>query len=450
MIRPSSKTSLLSILVLPIFFSGLFAGFSPCKEEPPAKMTLEFWGVYDDSDVYQPLIQAFNQQYPHITINYYKKNPVTYEKELIDALAAGRGPDIFLIHHTWLPRYKDKLAPAPPELLSSKNFKEMYVDVASQDFLISQTVEKDGSASIVSYVLGLPFSVDTLALFYNKDLLNDAGLAQPPGTWEEFNNAVQKLTLRDTDNNIWRAGAALGTAKNVNRSTDILSLLMLQGGAKMVSNDKRSVLFTQPLTLSSGESFNPGERALLYYTGFANPAKKVYTWNQYQHYSLDAFVEGKVAMMLNYSYQIPVLRSRAPHLNSAIAPLPQISTGSLAVSYANYWGLVVSRRSPAWNYAWQFLAWLNQLENQKKYLVAANRPTSRRDLIEWQKENNPDLEIFTQQALTAKSWYQVDNSAIETILAEMIEAVANGRLTAPEALSQAVQQINVLMSKGSN
>ena len=38
-------------------------------------------------------------------------------------------------------------------------------------------------------------------------------------------------------------------------------------------------------------------------TDFANPKKSVYTWNVQQHYSIDAFIEGKVAMMFKILVQ---------------------------------------------------------------------------------------------------------------------------------------------------
>lgn len=430
--RTDKKTKLVSLLILPVFFSGLFAGLSPCKEKQPPAATLEFWSVFDDSDVYQPLITEFKTQYPYITINYYKKSVSSYEKDLIDALAAGRGPDIFSIHNTWLPKHEDKLAAAPDALITPQKFKEVFVDVAAQDFI-------DGGK-----VYAFPWAVDTLTLFYNKDLLNSAGIVSPPQTWAEFNTDVEKLVRRDAKNNILQAGAALGTARNINRSTDILAALMLQSGAKMVSDDKNYATFEQTISSGVGESFNPGQQALLYYTNFANPTKRVYTWNQYQHYSLDAFIEGKAAMTLNYAYQIPVIKARSPHLNFGVAALPQISQTGTKVNFANYWGQAVAKNSQYQAYAWQFLAWLAGAEPQKKYLAAAQKPSARRDLIEAQKSDET-LGIFAEQALSAKSWWEIDSSAIEQIFADMIESVVSGSAAADDALRAASQRVTLLM-----
>lgn len=434
-----SKTaiSLFSVLIIPVFFSGVFASINPCKEAAVAPFSIEVWSVFDDTDVFRPLIAQFQEKYSYATVNYKKKDIVTYEKELIDALAAGRGPDVFVINNAWLPKHVDKLAAAPESLLTPAKVKEVFVDVVAQDF-----VDNDK-------VYALPLSVDTLALFYNKDLLNTEGIAQPPTTWAEFNSDVEKLTRKDAKNNILRAGAALGTSRNINRSTDILAMLMLQSGAKMVSDDKRTAAFDQGSYLTSGQSFNPGEQALTFYTNFANPQKKVYTWDQNQHYSLDAFVEGKVAMVFNYAYQIPSLRARAPHLNFETAPLPQISEEGLKMTYANYWGLAVSKTSPQAVGAWSFVTFLAGQESAKQYATATKRPVARRDLIDWQS-SQVDVGLFAQQALIAKSWWQVDNAAVETIFAQLIDSVVISRQPARNALINAAQQVTVLMRKRMN
>jgi multiple sugar transport system substrate-binding protein len=404
---------------------------NPFKEPTPAPATLEVWNVFDDSDIWDPLINKYKTVAPNVTINYSKKSIISYEQDLVNALAAGRGPDVLFIHNTWLPKHENKLAPAPATLISTKRFGELFADVASQDFVNA------------GKIYALPLSIDTLALFYNKDLLNSAGITMPPRTWTEFNSAVEKLTQRDSKNNILQSGAALGAAKNINRSTDILAALMLQSGAKMVNDSRDRAAFDETVTTQEG-TFNPGRQALIFYTNFASPGLKVYTWNQYQKYSIDAFVEGKTAMMLSYNYQLPLIKARAAHLEMDVAPFPQISSTSKKVTFANYWAPAVSLGSKNQNEAWKFLTWLASPEISRQYLEIAEKPAARRDLIEEQKSNK-DLGIFADQALTAKSWWEKDNLAIEGIFAEMIESVNTGKLTAENALRQAAAQVNLLM-----
>ena len=427
------KATIFYTFVAPILILGLAAAFPGCKEDPFKKVELEFWGVFDDSSIYAPLIESFNQENKHITINYYKKNSETYEKDLLEAMATGRGPDIYMIHNTWIPRYEEKLLGVPSELITIKDFQENFVDVVYKDFIV------DG------YIAALPLSVDTLALYYNKDIFNTAGISQPPKTWEEFLAVVEKTIIKDDRDNIIQAGAALGTARNINRSTDILSLLMIQSGAQMIDSNNAKATFNQSVFLEGGD-FNPGQRALEFYTDFANPLKSIYTWNTRMHYSIDAFYEGKVAMMFNYSYNLPIIRAKSPYLNFGIAQMPQIEASTNNINYANYWGLTTSINSSNSYEAWQFITWLADKDNVQQYLEVVEKPTARRDLINWQR-NDPDLGVFAEQSLTARSWYQVDNSTIERYLADMIESIVLSESTIEEAINGAVDQINLLMNR---
>lgn len=406
------------------------------RSEPPKKpASLEIWGVYDEFGAFRDIIDDYQDRNKHISITYKKKPFLEYEKELINAFAENKGPDIWFIHNTWLPKHKDKIRTLSSELLPFNIFREQFVDV----------VEKDLTDE--NKIYALPHSVDTLALFYNKDLLNSAGISSPPETWEELIDALDKLVERDQWGRIERAGAALGTAKNIHRSTDILALLMLQNGTEMVSQDKKLATFNRPIYLEK-EAYFPGREALRFYTDFSNPSKRTYTWDRQIHYSIDAFVEGKVAMIFDYAYNIPLIKERAPYLNFGIALMPQIETREFDVNYANYWAFTVSKDTDAHtsNEAWKFILYLTDKENVKKYLEKAKRPTARRDLVDWQKDDL-DLGVFAKQSLTARSWYQIDSDAIETVLAEAIESVVLGASTVNNAIAKANDQVTLLMEK---
>ena len=156
-------------------------------------------------------ISEYQKRNPRVAEIVYKKLTVdTYENDLMDALATGNGPDIFLIHNTWLPKHADKLAPAPIDNLSAsqapvltpKQVQDQFADVVSSDFV------SDGK------VFALPLSVDSLSLFYNKDLLNQAGISTPPATWLDFDGAARKITRVDSLGNINLSGAAMGMSSD--------------------------------------------------------------------------------------------------------------------------------------------------------------------------------------------------------------------------------------------
>ena len=106
----------------------------------------------------------------------------------------------------------------------------------------------------------------------------------------------------------------------------------------------------------------------------------------------------------------------------------------------------VSTRPKATNNAWKFLIHLTSKDGASNYLNATLRPAARRDLVELQR-NDLDLGVFAIQALSARSWFQIDNIAIESIFADMIEYVNFGRATIREALQSAEARVSVLMSR---
>src|SRR3989338_8018017 len=224
--------ALIGLVVIIIAFIAITGiGLQPGPSAQPVELT--FWRVFDDSDAYETIISDYQKTNKNVKITYRKQTVGTYEKDLLNAMAAGRGPDIFMLHNTWLPKHADKIVSLPSELMSLKDFQNTFVDAAYDDFV------EDGK------IYGLPISVDTLALFYNKDIFNSAALSSPPQTWENFVEASNQTVKADNQGNILRAGAALGTARNVNRASDILMLLMLQSGVEMVDPETGEATFDQ-------------------------------------------------------------------------------------------------------------------------------------------------------------------------------------------------------------
>ena len=439
----SSRTKFLIIIIF--LFIILVGGFILWKiPKTPKEITLNFWGVFDDSSTYGALISKFEQQYPWIKINYKKFTYDEYEKTLLKAWASGQGPDIFLIHNTWLPKYQSQIYPYPQTAktpLNTSVYQRVFMPVASQDFI------RNGQ------IYAIPFYVDSLALYYNEGVLqdlyhknpDDAWILNPPKTWTDFIKTVKYVTQKDAWGNLGRAGAALGTANNVNRASDILALIMLQSGTQMVSDDLKSVAFNKT-TVLNGAAYNPGERSLEFYTDFANPRKKVYTWNVQRNYSIDEFSEGKVVMTFGYSYLMNIIKKKNPNLDFKVASMPQIKEAKTPVNYANYWATTVSRFSHHPKEAWNFLEFASRPENVWLYLAASHRPTARMDMISYQEKQMPDLAIFAHQGVTAQSWYQIDDNAIEKIFLNMIENVNYNRTSPADAINEAAQEINLLMS----
>ena len=453
--------ALLAVIALTALPSGCAFKSQPEKRYP---LKLEIWGLFDDRDAFHEIFDSYRKSNPNILeINYRKLTADTYRRDLLEALASGQGPDIFLIHNTWLSSFRDKIVPVSPEILNEQKYRAEFADVVIHDFV------EQGK------IYAAPLSVDALGLFYNKDLFNQAGITEPPATWSEFVEDVKLLTRIDGGGQIRQSGAAIGTAYNINRSTDILNLLFLQKNTRMLDEMGRRAVFDMASGRSDGENVNnPGLEALNFYTSFAKANSAFYSWNKNMHYSIDAFSEGNLAMMLNYSWQIDAIRSKAPKLNFAVAPVPQLSPDSPA-NFANYWGYAVSKNKKAVTLpnqppvpdearvaeSWKFLKFLsskpevfsdkngnliNTFDAAKAYAKKTNRPAARRDIIEEQK-TDPKIGVFAKENLIAKNWKQADSVAIEAIFAAMIDAVNRGAQTPYDALKAAAAQVTQIMGR---
>jgi multiple sugar transport system substrate-binding protein len=464
--------ALLAIMAVPLF--------SGCGSSSSSYLVnLEIWGPYDESQVYTTIIEQYKKVNPYIgEIKYKKFSSDTYKQELLDALASGQGPDIFLMNNAWFPSFENKIYPAPTPFVSEQDIKNSFPDVVYSDFV------DNGKAYAV------PLSVDSLELYYNKDMFNAAGIVSAPKTWQEFQNDVAKMTIIDSSGNIVRSGAAMGTTQNVNSFADILSALMLQSGIEMPSKKGALVKFDEGIVTPKGTVEQAGEQVLNFYTQFARLSASngtrnaFYTWNYRQTNSVDAFAGGTAAMMLNYSWQNSTIQSKNPKLNYAIASIPQIYLEN-PVTVANYWAYAVSlnkttatasstssqvSQTPVTNdmrthEAWQFLRFLalknsgtitlyNAVTKNSKdfaisfdpaleYLKKTQQPAARRDLIELQK-SDATLGPFATGNLIAKHWYQSNPDAVTTIFANMVDSVNNNGVSLHEALTQARNRLNNL------
>lgn len=418
-------------------------------------VTLEVWGVFDDSDVYESALAKYQEINPHVKIEYKKFNIDTYKQDIIEAMAAGNGPDIFMVRNSWIPSFQDKIIEAPDTLaIDERSFRNAFVDVVADDFI-----------SADKKVYSVPLSVDSLGLYYNKDLFNAAGILNPPKTWDEFNQDVALLSKVDGFGNVVQSGAAMGTAYNINRSTDILSALMFQKGD--VFNNIQE---------ASDIKWGNAKSVFDFYTQYTNTSSVLYSWNPRMHYSIDAFYEGQTAMMINYSWQYATLKKKNAKLNIATAPLPQFSSNAPA-NYANYWGYVVAKNKQFGPEvtdiatqnkirvfeSWQLLKYMtfpnngkfifqnalsgNTLEVAltsdfaKDYVEKTGKPAARRDLIEKQK-TDVVLGPFAEGNIIAKNWQQTNPEAIEGILAEMIDSVNRGESATDSALRVAGERIS--------
>lgn len=407
-------------LLIIAFLVILFAGGRQSTE----KINLTVWGI-DDELVWDGAIFSYQKLHPNVRIQYTQLAPETYEKELINALAAGRGPDIFMLNNRWLVKHADKISPMPAEKMSASVFKGFFPQVAEYDLLSSE-----------DQIYGLPLSIDTLALFYNRDIFDRNAVALAPKTWDEFVAIIPKVRSMDAVGNLTLAGAAMGgPSESVENATDILSLLMLQTGA--LTPDK------YPSETIRSEA---GENTLDFYTRFANSQSQSYSWNDSFAPSFDSFAEGKTAIVFAYASDIPKIKAKNPFLKFSVEPAPQ-ATLEEPINTANYWALTVSNKAAKPEAAWDFIIFATTDKNTVSYyLSSTGQPPALRFLIN-DYLNDANLGVFAKQALTARSFYQADDIAVREIFDKAIKKASAGtRLE--EVLREVETELGILERKG--
>lgn len=380
-------------LIFALIFLGVIPGLQKRTTDPTKiKATLNFWGADNTKDAYAGILGSFKKTYPNVTVNYRAFTDYAgYDTALLEALAAGQGPDIFTVRNTDLPKQANKIAPFPQTQITAAQFKQLFPQTAGQDFTLGQNV------------YALPLSIDTLALIYNRDIFDQAAVPLPTSwqSWEDFATAASKLEAKTETN-------------------DLLYLLMLQNGTKLSDSGKGLVSFASP---SGAEALN-----------FYSPL--------YKAGAIEDFSQGKTAMTFAYARDLPRIASKNGFLNFAVAPIPQPKNAALSISYPNYLGYAVSRQSPNQTLAWNFLIAIAMDETAANdYVEKTGRPPALNSLI-YKYQNDPALGIFAKQALTARSWYEADAEFINKTVSDMINSFAKGGIQATEALSQTQTAIN--------
>jgi len=406
------------LVVLLLIFGGylIFQSFQGSKNE---RVTLQYWGLWEDSRVMDSIISDFQRSNPNITIKYTKQDINEYRQKLVERINNGSGPDIFRFHNSWPIMLSSYLLPLPTDTVSSTDFRKWFYPVAQTDLI------KNGA------IYGIPLEIDTLSLYINSDLFKAAGIGSP-NRWEDFASISAALTVKDEEGKIKKAGVALGTSNNINNASDIISLLFAQNGVDLenISSNQQNL-----------------SQALQYYTSFATGDSNV--WDKDQDTSLLAFSKGNLGMYFGYSYDYFSIKALSPNLNFKIVPLPTL--GGRSITIASYWAEGVSIKSKHQKEALLFLKYLAEKETEQKLYTEESKtrlfgePYARVDLADSLKENAV-VYPFLEQAGNAKSTYFSDrtfdqglNDELKNYLYTAIDSIVTGN-TSPESAAQTLSR----------
>jgi multiple sugar transport system substrate-binding protein len=403
--RPGRGRNLIIFLLIAILLAGgifgaikLFGKFFT----PQQAVTLTYWGLWENEQILTPVIAEFKKTHPNVEISYSKQSPKEYRERLQSAIERGEGPDIFRYHNTWVPMLKNDLSPAGATGYTLGDFQQTFYPVASKDLVINDKI------------YGVPLMFDGLGLYYNEELLRNAGV-NPPTKWDELTETARAIRVPDaTGKELITGGVALGTTNNVEHYSDIIALLMLQNGVNLKN----------PTSKEAGD-------ALTYYKMFANPDSKYYSWNEKQDNSIIAFANGRVGMIFAPSWEVFNIKQINANLKFQIIPVPQL-TGT-NITWASYWVEGVSNKSKNPDIAWEFLKYLSSKEALTMMYTETTKlkerpfgePYPRVDLAQT-IINDPYVGAYIKQAQTAQSFYMASRTFDNGINDRMIKYLEDG------------------------
>ena len=419
------KKIIIIALSLSIILGFLFWRFGPnitgmfSQKTETGPISLTFWGLWEDEALIKPVIDEYKKQNPNISVSYVRQSSINYRTRVQTQVREGVGPDVFMIHNSWLPMFTIDIQAAPEDVLTLSEYKSLFYPVAEESFV------KNGQ------IFAASSGIDGLALFVNEDILGPVG-GQIPKNWQEFRDYGIKMTTRD-QLGIKTAGAAMGATANVDHWSDILGILLLQQPGVDLSNPATSYV----------------AEVIKFYTDFViDPSRK--TWDTNLPSSTQMFAQGRLGFYFAPSWRAHELRLMNPNLKFKVVAIPQLSSQK-TVNWATFWGLAVSKQSKFPKESWQFLKFLTSAEAEKiAYQEAAKirlfgQPYSRIDLAK-DLADDPIVGAFVTQGPNYKFWYLAsdtfDNNGINEEMIKYFEDGINATLagTNPQIALQTVAQ----------
>ncbi|NNC24529.1 ABC transporter substrate-binding protein [Salinisphaera sp. USBA-960] len=274
------------------------------------------------------------------------------------------------------------------------------------------------AATYEGEVYGLGPVVSTLGLFYNVEMLEEAGI-EPPETWDELKTAAAELTTGD------RYGIAFSAIASYEGAWQFLPFMWSNGGDE---TDLESPETAEALRLWVD----------LVNSGVAS--QSVINWTQGD--VKDQFVAGNTAMMINGSWQIPTLEASDIEYASVQVPVNEAGTTPVAPLGGEVWTVPITGDEAKQAKAAEFVTCLSSEESQMEIAEATYKVPTRTSLIDEYVAKEPSMEAFAEQVRNARSRtgkVGTDWPATATTMYAAIQLALTGQASAEEAFKQAAE-----------
>ena len=285
-----------------------------------------------EEQLLEETIAAFEEKYPNIDV-IYEPIPEDYATVMIGQFSTGDPPDLFYVGATGeaAPWIEDELLQPLDDYIAGN--PEIGVEHFYPGLLAP--FQRDGST------YGLPKDASPLALFYNPEMLDAAGV-EVPTNWDELASAAAELTTGDV------TGLCLGP------ELPRWGAFIYQNGGALYNDDLTEMTIDSPETVE----------ALDYLLGLhedgsmQTPAEIGASWCG------EAFGTQKAAMTMEGNWLVPAMDNDFPDTPFEMAELPQgVQQGNLAFTVAYSMGV----DSPNKDQAWVLLQYLAGQEGMAKW-----------------------------------------------------------------------------------
>ncbi|BDI22176.1 ABC transporter substrate-binding protein [Herbiconiux sp. L3-i23] len=273
-------------------------------DKTPVEITM--WSFFGDreKDVIDARLEAFTEEYPWITVDHVGGQN---DDTLLQAVRGGTGPDLALSGNS----------EAVSSYCSTGVFEDLqsYIDESEVD--IDQILPS--TLAYTSYEdtrCALPVLADVYGLYYNTDVFAEAGITEPPTTWDELAEDAKALTVFNADGSIQRAGFVPFLdffENNVATWTPGWDLTWYDdSGLAAMADDPQWAAMLE------------WQKELVDWYGYDNLQRYVSTIGG-EFTAENPFHTGQLAMMVDGEWRVAFAADQAPDLAYATAPIPNVN-----------------------------------------------------------------------------------------------------------------------------
>ena len=300
---------------------------APAQANPDAKV-VNFWTFHTDAEgeFFASLGPAYSAINPDVQVDLRILPQDEYMgAALTSAFAADVGPNVFVM--------------SPGDFLKYANsgialdLNPYFTDAMRADFLES-SVE---ACTVDGKLVGIPFEIELLGIYYNIDILEAAGVT-PPKTWGELIDATSKLTTNEV------AGMVIEPTKGYYQNFTWYPFLW-QGGGGVLDEATMTGTFEGPAVENALKLWSDLVKA-----GAPSTLPIPGTWD------IAMIGDGSAAMQICGTWPIATLETEYADKNIGLIPLP-IPDGGEPFTTAGGWKMMVSSKGENYEEAAKFALW---------------------------------------------------------------------------------------------